>query len=172
MPTRATDLWRWVSCLPVLFDLMMALRSIETRNITLKTWPYLGQQGGIIFWLAEITGSGALLILCKLASRHKKSMEKAAAEGCRANSHRGAHVLHSATEVEVEIFGVKANLQICRLDFWFISLISRNSIFSEGIDFGLVNSSILGEPRSLECHYLLQIMADFSGWSWTNNMVA
>ena len=99
-------------------------------------------------------------------------MEKAAAEGCRANSHRGVHVLHSATEVEVEIFGVKANLQICRLDFWFISLISRNSIFSEGIDFGLVNSSILGEPWSLECHYLLQIMADFSGWSWTNNMVA
>ena len=37
------------------------------------------------------------------------------AEGCRANSHRGVHVLHSATEVE--IFGVKANLQICRFDF-------------------------------------------------------
>ena len=42
---------------------------------------YGNQQGGIIFLLAEITGSGALLILCELASRHKKSMEKAAAEG-------------------------------------------------------------------------------------------
>ena len=30
------DLWRWVSCFPVLFDLMMALQSIETHNITLK----------------------------------------------------------------------------------------------------------------------------------------
>ena len=39
------------------------------------------------------------------------------AEGYRANSHLGIHVVHSATEVEVEIFEVKANVQICRLDF-------------------------------------------------------
>ena len=26
----------WVSCFPVLFDLMMALQSIETHNVTLK----------------------------------------------------------------------------------------------------------------------------------------
>ena len=42
---------------------------------------------------------------------------EAAAEGCRANSLRGVHGVHSATEVEVEILEVKANLQICRLDF-------------------------------------------------------
>ena len=46
-----------------------------------------------------------------------KSMEKAAAEECRANSHWDIHVVHSATDVEVEIFEVKASLQICRLDF-------------------------------------------------------
>ena len=51
-----------------------------------------------------------MLILCKLASRHKKSMEKAAAEGCRANSLRGIHGVRSATEVEVEILEVKVNL--------------------------------------------------------------
>ena len=39
-------------------------------------------------------------------------MEKAAAEGCRANSHRGIHFVNSATEVEVEIFEVKGDLQI------------------------------------------------------------
>ena len=30
------DLWRWVFCFPVLFDLMMALWSIETHSITMK----------------------------------------------------------------------------------------------------------------------------------------
>ena len=35
-PAKRVDLWRWVSCFPVLFDLMMALRSIETHSITMK----------------------------------------------------------------------------------------------------------------------------------------
>ena len=32
----SVDLWRWVSCFPALFDLMMALPSIETHGITMK----------------------------------------------------------------------------------------------------------------------------------------
>ena len=41
-----------------------------------------------------------------------------AAKGCRANSLRGIYGVHAAIEVTVEIFEVKANLQICRLDFY------------------------------------------------------
>ena len=69
---------------------------------------------------------------------------EAAAEGWRANSLRGIHGVHAAIEVTVEILEVKANLQICRLDFLFIAPISRNSIFSDGINFGLVRSSPFG----------------------------
>ena len=38
---RDIDLWRWVSCYPVLFDLMMALRSRETHSISLKNMALL-----------------------------------------------------------------------------------------------------------------------------------
>ena len=51
-------------------------------------------------------------MLYKLAWRHYKSMEKAAKKGCRANSLQGIHGVHAAIEVTVEIFEVKANLQI------------------------------------------------------------
>ena len=90
-------------------------------------------------------------------------MEEAATEGCKANSHRGIQVVHCATEVELETFEWKANLQICRLDFGFISLISGNSIFLK-VSIWPSQQQHLGESQSLECHCLLQMMADFSGW--------
>ena len=69
---------------------------------------------------------------------------EAAAEECRANSLCSIHGAHVAIEVTAEILKVKANLHICCLDFLFIAPISRNSIFSEGINFGLIRSSLFG----------------------------
>ena len=67
-----------------------------------------------------------MLISCKSASRHYKSMEEAVAKECRAICRGGVHEVRSDATATVGSFAETVNVQICRLDFLFFFLIERN----------------------------------------------
>ena len=62
-------LWRWVSCSPVLSELIMLLRQEELTVLQCKTWPNLGPNSAICRVLIRLLDFELLLLRCKWIKR-------------------------------------------------------------------------------------------------------